>query len=689
MRDLGREGTARTRALAPAGDAPADVGRPLPGALALRLAQSTGRPVDRVRVHEQPHPELAGAAAGAAGHDVYVPPGSPGRGTLLGDALLAHEVAHTLQPPVAGSAHPEAEQEATATAVLATVSPRPRPAPVRHSRGLGLQRCSATSVPQDLAALPPAGKAALIQRAIAEDQYNRNKVVVDTFAAAAARGEFTAVTDELDMPAVLGQLDSWTAVRVGTLGPVVSGADQLARARKAIIWQAVDDYGLERAEVITLWIFDSTQDDQILDVMQLLAADRQLGSSIGRMPTVQERLRARGIRADAVQDRGFKATDLARGAWGAITDFFGSAPIAKDTRGGEYLNRTMEMPEPYAGALGEIDKAEVEKALTPGPGAIVLGAADEITFGMVSGVYGVVSSVRRGMGHLFRGEWEEAVRTLLIPALLVGTAVGLRLRARGAIAAEASAAGRVLTFDEALARLEPESAAALRKLIAEVGEARIQLVAPMVEKSAAAAAFVNRFKADGVIALADAGGDVAAAEQLLVKRVQVARLPSGRLVPPSHYGGGWHGTAAPPEQVFEHGMPGRGGNVDLESHVMQGPDTAFRGTTTTPLTPDGAAGAAHWAGAGGWVYEIDGMPTWDVNQLLEGQRATPGGFAGNLMSGELENVVPAEVPPARIKGARPVLEGRGTGLKLGDYQANPHYVPPGASPAPAPTPAVK
>jgi hypothetical protein len=157
-------------------------------------------------------------------------------------------------------------------------------------------------------------------------------------------------------------------------------------------------------------------------------------------------------------------------------------------------------------------------------------------------------------------------------------------------------------------------------------------------------------------------------------------LMGGRAVAPTARGGNlYHGASGSdmsPTVVFEHGMPARGPNVDIESHVGGARDTAFRGTTTMPMTPDGEAGAAHWAGEGGWVYQIDGTPSWDANQLMQGRVRTPGGFGGNPMRGELESLVPAGIPRERIRGAYPVVAGRGTSVRLGPFQNNPNYRPP-------------
>lgn len=659
--------------------------RSLPSSLATRLARSFGQPLDGVTVHAGLPPGVGDALAAARGDDIYLAPDAPRPGSLPGDLLLAHETAHVLQQRGSvgsGTGSSRHEREASRAAVSAVVPTSPRRFGVPGGRGLALQRCSRTEAPDNLGALTTQEQGSLVERALSEDNVDRDAVVYRVFEAARDSGGFVALTDRLDMPRVLRSVGPWTAVRIGSLGPITSGADLLNGHRRDLIWEAVEQYGLDRAQIFVLWIVDSTQDDQIIEVLRLLAADRRLSRTVGAMPAVRERLVSRGIDLGAIPDRRFEAGDLLRGAWGAVDDILSSSPAVREGRGSAYYFRQLDLPEPYQQALGEMDQRTFEQTMNPSAGALVYGGADYLTFGMLSGVHGGVTGIASGIGHLWQGEWEDAVRTLLVPAAMIATLIGLRIRARrSAAAAAAGEATATLTVEQALARLEPESATALRGLMIELGEARIKAVAAMVEASSDAAAFVGRHKQAGVVALADAAGDIAAAEALLVERVQTARLPNGRLVPPSHRGGGYHGTSEiAPADAFRDGLPARGTDVGLENQVVQGANRAFRGTTATPMTPTGEAGAAHWAGEGGWVYQIDGVPTWDVNALLEGQRVTPGGFAGNLMAGELEGAIPARVPASRIQGAYPVVPGRGTGLRLGPFEPNPHYVAPGAAP---------
>ena len=161
-----------------------------------------------------------------------------------------------------------------------------------------------------------------------------------------------------------------------------------------------------------------------------------------------------------------------------------------------------------------------------------------------------------------------------------------------------------------------------------------------------------------------------------VYRDAKARLPNGKLVSPNVYGGELHyGTdSITPEVAFEKGLPGRGDNTDLLQHVHQASDSAFRGTTRHIFDSDGG-GAGQWAGENGWVYKIDGTPSWDLNAQLDGRVPRPdGSFAGNPMYGEHEQAVLANIPRERIVGAIRIVERNGR-LIPQPMIANPHYKP--------------
>ena len=138
----------------------------------------------------------------------------------------------------------------------------------------------------------------------------------------------------------------------------------------------------------------------------------------------------------------------------------------------------------------------------------------------------------------------------------------------------------------------------------------------------------------------------------LVKRSKdfSAELPDGSLVLPNDYFGGYHGThLVRPDVALKKGLPAKGKNINLLKHVEAKGKSAFRGVTHMVTDMQSESGAAYWAGKGGFVYDIRGVPTWDVTLLLEGRVFNGLEYRGNLMSGENERAIPARVPPNFIK----------------------------------------
>lgn len=87
----------------------------LPPSLRRRAEASTGADLSTVRVHDDPeaHQQAAGlgAMAYAIGHDIWFGAGQYRPGTEVGDRLIAHEVAHTVQQGPQAAARPQAKLE--------------------------------------------------------------------------------------------------------------------------------------------------------------------------------------------------------------------------------------------------------------------------------------------------------------------------------------------------------------------------------------------------------------------------------------------------------------------------------------------------------------------------------------------------------------------------------------------------
>lgn len=194
-----------------------------------------------------------------------------------------------------------------------------------------------------------------------------------------------------------------------------------------------------------------------------------------------------------------------------------------------------------------------------------------------------------------------------------------------------------------------------------------------------AIATFDRLEASGVAAAKVRELEATAAAKYNKTAVSAYRNPAalvnGKSVAPTAWGGKrYYGTdALTPEQVFNEGLPARGGNLDLQMHAEGAADTAFRGTCTMPITPGAETGPAAWAGNGGWVYEIDGTASWDVNASLQGRIKTADGFRGALMPGENEHAMLAGVPRERIVGAYQI-SADGTKYARGPLVPNPNYI---------------
>lgn len=151
-----------------------------------------------------------------------------------------------------------------------------------------------------------------------------------------------------------------------------------------------------------------------------------------------------------------------------------------------------------------------------------------------------------------------------------------------------------------------------------------------------------------------------------------AILPNGKEIAPSSFSGGFHGTKLfPPSQVFMSGFPSRGDNRNLLEHIQGAENSAFRGSTNQVLTL-GNQGAAEWASEGGWVYQIEAVPTWDVDKELQGQVPRPGGFGDTPLKEELELAIPARIREYRIVRAGQVVLGRGSRLTVKTWNDNPN-----------------
>lgn len=135
--------TAGVPGAATATPGPLGAGAPLPGAARARMERSFGRSLGEVRIHADTAAsglaDRLGARAFTVGRDIGFGAGEFRPDTIEGEALLAHELAHTVQQAGGASDQAQLEQDADAAAYGTVATGR---AAVRARTGLSLQRCS-------------------------------------------------------------------------------------------------------------------------------------------------------------------------------------------------------------------------------------------------------------------------------------------------------------------------------------------------------------------------------------------------------------------------------------------------------------------------------------------------------------------------------------------------------------------
>jgi hypothetical protein len=323
--------------------------------------------------------------------------------------------------------------------------------------------------------------------------------------------EFVQVQQGVDMPRLVAALEDWGAVRLGALGPVrEDAAPLLQRKRAAFLLTATELYGLAYAEVFALFILHSAHDDEVREVLRLLAGDKQLGQTLGLMPAVREELEARGLPLSQYPDRAEQTRDVLRGLGRATRDALSSSDMSANARYGVLSAQWGQLPPPYQQALHEVERALMERHFSPGH--VVVGSLDSLTFGVPLGFFHLVAGTGHGAYTLSQGQYEQATRELTPATLLVALyAGGKGLRALSQ-ARGSTGAVRGLQTPELRMRALLEMA---RQLEARLGVDGLRELARDIRASREAGRFVAVGGVDAALALREARGDVARAQAWL------------------------------------------------------------------------------------------------------------------------------------------------------------------------------
>ncbi|MCP3168847.1 hypothetical protein [Myxococcus qinghaiensis] len=250
-----------------------------------------------------------------------------------------------------------------------------------------------------------------------------SQAVLAPFLACASPSEFVAMQRGVDLAALVESLDEWDAVRLGALGPLDARASEvLGHKRAAFLVGATEKYGVPYAEVLALFVLHSAFDDELAELVRLLARDKQLGETLGAMAAVREELKRRGLELDGFAERGERARDVLRGLGRAGRDMLSSTLVSGEARYTELMALRGQLPPPYQAALDEVRKALMERHYAPG--SVSVGAFDYLTFGVPVGFYHLAVGTGHGTYSLAQGKYEQATRELAPAALAVALYAG-------------------------------------------------------------------------------------------------------------------------------------------------------------------------------------------------------------------------------------------------------------------------
>ncbi|PTL83504.1 hypothetical protein DAT35_14045 [Vitiosangium sp. GDMCC 1.1324] len=327
--------------------------------------------------------------------------------------------------------------------------------------------------------------------------------------------EFVALQQRVDMPRLVEALDDWHAVRLGALGPVREDAAHiLQRKRASFLTTATERYGLIHAEVFALFVLHSAHDDEVDEVLQLLARDKLLGQTLALMPSVREELEQRGMPLSRYPERAEQAGDVLRGMGRAARDVLSTSPGSDSTRYMEMTARRAQLPPPYQQASEQVERALALRHFAPG--SVALGTFDSMTFGVPLGSYYLLAGSGHGLYSLTQGQYEQAARELA-PALLLGAlyAGGKGLHAMSKVR---GAPGAGLGGARGLGLPEPRLTALkemARQLESQLGVEGLRELARDIQASREAGHFVAVGGVDAALALHEARGNVARAQAMM------------------------------------------------------------------------------------------------------------------------------------------------------------------------------
>ncbi|WNG27254.1 hypothetical protein F0U62_26980 [Cystobacter fuscus] len=254
-----------------------------------------------------------------------------------------------------------------------------------------------------------------------------SQALLAPFLSCASPGDFLALQRRVDMPRLVARLEPWSAVRLGALGPVCEEASgPLNRQRTVFLLQSLERYGAANTEVLAHFVLDSCHDDDLRDILRLLAQDKRLTELLEQLPSLGPALNARGLEPSSHPERDFQWSDVGRGLSRAAKDALSTSPVVNGAQSTLMALQSLkaQLPPPYQRALDAVEHEQLEQRFSAG--SVAVGVVDHMTFGVPLGFYGLVAGTSQGAHSLVRGRYEQAVRELAPAAMLVALYAGGR-----------------------------------------------------------------------------------------------------------------------------------------------------------------------------------------------------------------------------------------------------------------------
>ncbi|MBZ4418116.1 HNH endonuclease [Myxococcus sp. RHSTA-1-4] len=313
------------------------------------------------------------------------------------------------------------------------------------------------------------------------------------------------------MARLVDGLDDWSAVRLGTQGPLRAGSSTLNRKRAAFLVAASQEYGIARAEVFALFIIHAAFTDDLHEVLVVLARDKRLAQTVLRMGAAREALRRRGLDLAGYTDRPERAGDAIRGLTDAADEALATSELRRGAVALKYDAQRRQLPPPYQQALDVLEREEVAAAFSPGN--VTRGSFDALTFGVPLGFYNLVASTCQGVYSLSQGHYEQAARELSAAATLVVLYAGSKAVRHAATVSGGTRANRTWTRRLQLPELGLERLAEVAERLGErLGGDGMRQLARYIQASREAAILVHEGGEAGALALYEARGNVARAQ---------------------------------------------------------------------------------------------------------------------------------------------------------------------------------